>query len=64
MAPLHSADRRLSIWTFLIFSVAFHKYTHEGWRVLLEALGFRHGIFGDDDWLGSFRTASERAVNE
>jgi hypothetical protein len=62
MHILPASDRRLSILTFVVFAVAFHKYTHEGWRVLLESFGFRHGIFGSSDWLGNFRTASERAV--
>lgn len=47
---------------FLVFTVAFHKYSHEAWRVLLESIGFKHGLFGADDWLGNFRTASERAI--
>ena len=64
MAPPHTTDKRLFICMLLIFSVAFHKYTHEGWRALLEGVGFRHGIFGNGDWLGSYSTASERAVNE
>ncbi len=63
MQPQHKSDRRLSIAIFVIFAVAFHKYTHEGWRVFLEGLGFRHGIFGSGDWLEPYKTASERAVN-
>lgn len=42
-------DRRLYTLTFMVFTVAFHKYTHEAWRLMLEQLGFSHGLLGSRD---------------
>jgi hypothetical protein len=64
MASSRPNDRRVTVWVFTVLAVAFHKYTHEGWRVLLQSVGFETGLFGSSDWLGSYRTASERAINE
>jgi hypothetical protein len=55
-------SQRFRIW--LILFGAFHKSSHELWRWMLIRLGRTTGVFGDTDWLSSFRTASERVEND
>lgn len=45
---------------FLLYFLAFHKFTHELWQTVLQRAGRRHGVFGSTDWLGSYKTASDR----
>jgi hypothetical protein len=56
-------DRRPRLIIFAILFVVYHKFTWAGWQWLLESAGRQHGVLGSSDWLTSFVTASDRAID-
>ena len=54
------AHQKITTVRFFVYFVTFHKFTHELWQAILQQIGRKQGVFGSTDWLGSYKTASDR----